>query len=169
MACQVKGTAFITGGGSGKFQCHRLRILALRIIGIGKATALAFAKNGIGALALADLNTSALESTCHEISIQFPNVQVEILQVNVVDEACVDSAVRKTVERFGGIDIGINCAGISGNPTPTDQMSLSEWQKVIDINQTGLWLCQRALIRQMLTQECVPSLHRVKLMFIDLV
>ncbi|KAJ5195458.1 uncharacterized protein N7498_008896 [Penicillium cinerascens] len=137
MACQVKGTAFITGGGSG----------------IGKATALAFAKNGIGALALADLNISALESTCHEINIQFPNVQVEMLQVNVADEACVDSAVRKTVERFGGIDIGINCAGISGNPTPTDQMSLSEWQKVIDINQTGLWLCQRAVIRQMLTQE----------------
>ncbi|KAJ5142367.1 uncharacterized protein N7443_007085 [Penicillium atrosanguineum] len=137
MACIVKGTAFITGGGSG----------------IGKATALAFAKSGISALALADLNISALESTRHEIETLFPDVQVETLQVNVADEVGVDSAVRKSVERFGSIEIGINCAGISGSPTPTDKMSLAEWQKVIDINQTGLWLSQRALIRQMLTQE----------------
>jgi NAD(P)-dependent dehydrogenase (short-subunit alcohol dehydrogenase family) len=59
------------------------------------------------------------------------------------------------VERFGSIDIGVNCAGISGNPTSTHEMSLAEWNKVIAINQTGVWLCQRALIRQMLTQEYV--------------
>ena len=125
--------------------------------GIGKATALAFAKNGISALALADVNIPALDSTRHDIKTLFPHVQVETLQVNVADEAGVNSAVRKTVERFGSIEIGINCAGISGNPTPTDQMSLAEWRKVIDINQTGLWLSQRALIRQMLTQEFVIS------------
>lgn len=78
---------------------------------------------------------------------------MEIFQVNVADEEAVEAAVNKTVETFGGIDIGINCAGISGTPTPTHLMSLSEWQKVIDVNQTGVWLCQRALIKQMLKQE----------------
>ncbi|KAJ5627293.1 hypothetical protein N7528_004720 [Penicillium herquei] len=137
MAFQVKGTAFITGGGSG----------------IGKATAITFAENGISALALVDLNLVVLEETRDEIKTRYPHVQVAIFQTNVAEEECVEAAIGKTVELFGSIDVGINCAGISGTPTPTHLMSLSEWQKVIDVNQTGVWLCQRALIRQMLKQE----------------
>ncbi|OQE84705.1 hypothetical protein PENNAL_c0026G05446 [Penicillium nalgiovense] len=137
MTSHVQGIAFITGGASG----------------IGKSTAFALAQNGISSLALVDLNLPLLENVQNEIRSQHSNVEVEIFQVNVADEASVDTAVHKTVERFGRIDIGVNCAGISGNPTPTHQMSLTEWKKVIDINQTGVWLCQRALIRQMLTQE----------------
>ncbi|KAJ5083895.1 hypothetical protein NUU61_008474 [Penicillium alfredii] len=137
MACYVSGIAFITGGGSG----------------IGRSTALAFAKGGIQGLALVDVNLQLLEHTRDEIRSQYPLIDVEILDANVADEASVDAAVRKTVERFGHIEIGVNCAGISGTPTPTHEMPLQEWQKVIGINQTGVWLCQRALVRQMLTQE----------------
>ena len=108
-------------------------------------------------MALVDLNLALLESTREELWTEYPGVDVEIFEVNVADEASVDTAVQKTVERFGSIDIGVNCAGISGNPTSTHEMSLAEWNKVIAINQTGLWLCQRALIRQMLTQEYVIS------------
>ena len=104
-------------------------------------------------MALGDLNLSLLENVQTEIRSQHPNVDVEIFKVDVADEASVDTAIQKTVERFRHIDIGVNCAGISGNPTSTHQMSLMEWKNVIDINQTGVWLCQRALIRQMLTQE----------------
>ncbi|KAJ5108140.1 hypothetical protein N7456_004815 [Penicillium angulare] len=137
MAYRVDGTAFITGGASG----------------IGKAAALTLAQNGIKALALIDLNLSVLESARDEILSKFGHVEVEILQVNVADESSVDAAVNNVAAKFGGIDIGINSAGISGTPTPTHLMSLSEWQKVVDVNQTGVWLCQRALIRQMLKQE----------------
>ncbi|KAJ6090337.1 hypothetical protein N7486_009152 [Penicillium sp. IBT 16267x] len=137
MAPMVKGTAFITGGASG----------------IGKSTAIAFAQNGIRALALLDLNLSLLEATRDEIRGQFPLIKVEIFEVNVADEESVEAAVTKVVDQFGSIEIGINCAGISGTPTPTHLMSLAEWQKVIDVNQTGVWLCQRALIQQMLKQE----------------
>lgn len=101
------------------------------------------------------MNVPLLEQTRDELCAQFPSLEVEILEVNVANESSVESAVQKTVERFGRVDIGINCAGISGNPTPTAEMSLAEWQKVIDVNQTGVWLCQRALIRQMLKQESV--------------
>ncbi|CAG7920232.1 unnamed protein product [Penicillium olsonii] len=137
MACHVQGIAFITGGASG----------------IGKSTAISLARNGINGLALLDLNLPLLEDVRCHIRSEYPNVDVEIFQVNVADEPSVETAVSATVKQFGRIDIGINCAGISGNPTPTHQMSLDEWRKVIDVNQTGLWLCQRALIRQMLTQE----------------
>jgi NAD(P)-dependent dehydrogenase (short-subunit alcohol dehydrogenase family) len=99
------------------------------------------------------LNLFLLERTRDELQAQFSNLEVEILEVNVANAESVNAAVERTAGRFGRIDIGINCAGISGTPTPTAQMSLAEWQKVIDVNQTGVWLCQRALIRQMLKQE----------------
>lgn len=155
MTCQVTGTAFITGGGSGT-RCKTPLSLSSQIangLGIGKSTALTLAQNGIGALALLDLNLPLLEATRDEIRSRFPHAEVEILRVDVADEASVQAAVHAVVQRFGRIDIGINCAGISGSPTPTHEMSLAEWQKVVDVNQTGVWLCQRALIRQMLQQE----------------
>ena len=123
------------------------------IIGIGKSNAFAVEKNGISTLAHLDVNMPLLERTRDEIQAQFPHIEVEVLQVNVADQTSIETAVRTLVEKAGRIDIGVNCAGISGSPTPTHEMSLSEWQKVVDINQTGLWLCQMALIRQMLKQE----------------
>jgi NAD(P)-dependent dehydrogenase (short-subunit alcohol dehydrogenase family) len=109
-------------------------------------------------LALLDLNLSILQATRDEVRAQFPLVTVEIFEVNVADEASVEAVVTNVVNQFGSIEIGINCAGISGTPTPTHLMSLMEWQKVIDVNQTGVWICQRALIRQMLKQEYVATI-----------
>ncbi|KAE8354374.1 hypothetical protein BDV28DRAFT_86445 [Aspergillus coremiiformis] len=137
MACKVTGTAFITGAASG----------------IGKTTALTLAKHGIISLALLDVNLAQLEGTRDEIRSAFPHVQVEIFQGDVTSEASVDETIQTIVSRFGSIDIAVHSAGISGIPTQTHEMSLSEWQKVIDINQTGVWLSQRGVIRQMLTQE----------------
>ncbi|KAE8149901.1 hypothetical protein BDV25DRAFT_140350 [Aspergillus avenaceus] len=137
MACKVSGIALITGAASG----------------IGKGTALAFARNGINALSLLDVNLSELESTRDELKVQFPDVEVVIMQVDVTNEMIVDDAIGKTVAQFGRIDIAVHAAGISGIPMSTHEMSVSNYQKVIDINQTGVWLCQKAVIRQMLTQE----------------
>ncbi|KAF7122205.1 hypothetical protein CNMCM5793_000162 [Aspergillus hiratsukae] len=137
MASQLQGTAFITGGASG----------------IGKATAHVFAKNGISGLVLADVNMALLAETIAELRIQHPQIRLAALQLDVTDEGAVEAAVRETAEKFGGIDIGVNAAGISCRPAPSHDMELADWQRVIDINQTGLWICQRALIRQMLKQE----------------
>ncbi|EDP52168.1 oxidoreductase, short-chain dehydrogenase/reductase family, putative [Aspergillus fumigatus A1163] len=139
MASQVQGTAFITGAASG----------------IGKATAHVLAKNGISAVALVDVNRALLEETKSELLSEHPRLRVAVHQVDVTDEASVEDAVRKTAEEFGQVDIGVNAAGIGGKPGPSHEMELSEWQRVIDINQTGVWMCQRALIRQMLKQEYV--------------
>ncbi|KAK9587626.1 hypothetical protein V6Z92_006554 [Aspergillus fumigatus] len=137
MASQVQGTAFITGAASG----------------IGKATAHVLAKNGISAVALVDVNRALFEETKSELLSEHPRLRVAVHQVDVTDEASVEDAVRKTAEEFGQVDIGVNAAGIGGKPGPSHEMELSEWQRVIDINQTGVWMCQRALIRQMLKQE----------------
>lgn len=142
MASQVQGTAFVTGAASG----------------IGKATVHVLAKNGISAVALVDVNRALLEETKSELLSEHPRLRVAVHQVDVRDEASVEDAVRKTAEEFGQVDIGVNAAGIGGKPGPSHEMELSEWQRVIDINQTGVWMCQRALIRQMLKQEYVLPL-----------
>ncbi|PKX97754.1 SDR family NAD(P)-dependent oxidoreductase [Aspergillus novofumigatus IBT 16806] len=139
MASQVQGTAFITGGASG----------------IGKATAHVLARNGISAVALVDVNLELLEETKRELLSENAQLRVAVFEVDVTDEVSVEDAVRKTAEEFGQIDIGVNAAGVSGKPGPSHETELSEWQRVIDINQTGVWMCQRALIRQMLKQEYV--------------
>lgn len=100
-----------------------------------------------------------LETTKEHLKSQHPQVDVMALIVDVTDEESVDKAVGQIVERFGKINIAINCAGIGGNPNPTANMPLKDWQKVIDVNQTGLWICQRAMIRQMLKQEYVIYLY----------
>lgn len=121
--------------------------------GIGRGTAHKLAQNGIKNLALLDVNISALENIRDELQAQYPTIQTLVLQTDVSDESSVATAIQKTTEKYGRIDIAINSAGISGNPCPTHELSLGEWKKVIDINQTGVWLCQRALIQQMLKQE----------------
>ncbi len=68
-------------------------------------------------------------------------------------EDSVQSAIDQTVKKFGRLDIAINNAGIGGNPAHTADQTLSEWQKVLDVNVNGVWLCQRAQIRQMLKQD----------------
>ncbi|KAA8646794.1 hypothetical protein EYZ11_009957 [Aspergillus tanneri] len=137
MATQVSGTAFITGGASG----------------IGRGSAEILAQNGITNLALVDLNLEQLRRTREDLQTRFPQVVVETLVADVSIEASVDHAVRDTALLFGRIDIAVHSAGISGQTGLIHELSLSDWQKVIDINQTGLWLCQRAVIRQMMAQE----------------
>ncbi|EAW13277.1 SDR family NAD(P)-dependent oxidoreductase [Aspergillus clavatus NRRL 1] len=135
--CQVKGTAFITGAASG----------------IGRATAHTLAKNGITGLALFDTNHELLLEVHRELLSQYPEVDITIAELDVRDETSVNQAIDSAAERFGRIDIGVNAAGISGAATRSHELALSDWQKVIDVNQKGLWLCQRAFIRQMLKQE----------------
>lgn len=122
-------------------------------LGIGQSAAYTFAQHGIRGLALVDVNATALEGTRDQLKSKYPQLEVLVILVDVTDEESVDTAVSKAADRFGRIDIAVNCAGIGGVPSPTSDMPLKDWQKVIDINQTGVWLCQRAMIRQMLKQE----------------
>ena len=100
-----------------------------------------------------DINATMLESTQNELKSKYPKLEILTKAADTSNEAAVDAAVNAAVEKFGQIDIAINCAGISGVVKKSAEMDLNDWQKVIDVNQTGVWLCQRAMIRQMLKQE----------------
>ncbi|PWY74161.1 NAD(P)-binding protein [Aspergillus eucalypticola CBS 122712] len=118
MAHLLRGTAFITGAGSG----------------IGADVAHKFIRNGISKLALVDSNSSNLQKVSE--SLKQTSLYVELLtaSLNVTNEAQVNNAVQKVATNFGRGDIGVNCAGVGDPGKPTHHLSLRDWQRAFDIN-----------------------------------
>lgn len=127
--------------------------LRQRNTGIGAGVARTFIQNGISKLALVDINLSILQKVSESLKQTFPNVELLTSAVDVTNEVHVDNAVQKAATTFGRVDIGVNSAGVGDPGEPTDRLSLKDWQRTVHINQTGVWLSQRALIQQMLTQK----------------
>ena len=70
----------------------------------------------------------------------------EALRVDVADAASVENAARDTLRRCGQVDVLVNNAGIAGPNMPTWEYPRDAWQKVLDIDLTGVFLCCRALV-----------------------
>lgn len=114
--------------------------------GIGKATADAFLADGwtVGLLAR---RAEVLEE------IAEGNPRAIPLPADVTDEAAVDAQFRAFVEQTGRLDALFNNAGMFGPPTTIDNISLADWQSVVDLNLTGMFLSARAAFRQMRKQD----------------
>ena len=114
--------------------------------GIGRGIALGLAAAGAN-VACFDLPESALDEVCGEIreagrgAIAVPG--------DVMDADMLVDAVRDAESEFGPLILAVNSAGIA-NAAPAEEMSLSQWQRVIDINVTGLFLSCQAESRAML-------------------
>jgi NAD(P)-dependent dehydrogenase (short-subunit alcohol dehydrogenase family) len=74
------------------------------------------------------------------------------VKTDVSQAAEVQTLVEKTVEKFGRLDVAFNNAGIEGNWIPVAEQSEEDWDRVIDINLKGTWLCLKFEIQQMLKQ-----------------
>jgi NAD(P)-dependent dehydrogenase (short-subunit alcohol dehydrogenase family) len=75
------------------------------------------------------------------------------MELDVCDETAVENSVKKTVESFGRIDVGVNVAGIAGTPGLTADMEEERWRKVIDINLNGVWRSHKSELKAMVQQE----------------
>ncbi|MFI2811520.1 MULTISPECIES: SDR family oxidoreductase [Microbulbifer] len=117
--------------------------------GLGRAMAEHLAKQN-ARLALVDVNEDALQASaeaCRELG-----ADVRTYVINVADEAEVDQGFARIRDDFGGLHVLVNNAGIMRDGMllkvkdgkVTDRMSLSQWQSVIDVNLTGVFLCGRA-------------------------
>jgi len=132
-------TIVVTGGGQG----------------LGRTIALSFAKNGAN-IALIDLNEEQLEESVALINAT--GVQVKYYLANVTNEEQVESTFKKINEDFNGIDGLINNAGIlrdgmfvkAKDGQVIKKMSLENFQSVIDVNLTGVFLCGREAAVQMI-------------------
>ena len=150
MAGELEGrVSIITGGGSG----------------MGRSTALMFAREG-AAVAVADVNNEGGEATAAQIEDLGGNAL--FVHTDVSSEQDVVNAVAETAGRFGQLDSIVTAAGISyanyleGDDDtdpflhPEESTSLKKptehWQKVIDVNLTGVMLCAREAARQMVNE-----------------
>lgn len=122
--------ALVTGAGSG----------------IGRASALAFAREGASVVA-ADIDGEAARATAAELGAG----RALALAADVSREDDSARMVRETVERFGRLDIFYQNAGVPQAARPVEEIGLTEWQRVIAVNLTALFLGAR---------EAVPVMKR---------
>jgi NAD(P)-dependent dehydrogenase (short-subunit alcohol dehydrogenase family) len=126
--------ALITGAGSG----------------IGRATARIFAREG-ARLVLADVVEAGGNETLQ--MTKEAGAEGIFVKCDVANEADVAATVARAITQYGRLDCAFNNAGIGGAGRLTHEYSLAEWNRVIAINLTGVWLCMRAEIEQMLKQK----------------
>jgi NAD(P)-dependent dehydrogenase (short-subunit alcohol dehydrogenase family) len=116
--------------------------------GIGKATALSFAREG-GKVVVCDINDANAKITASEILAM--GGEAIAIAVNIGNRDEVENSVIETVKHFGRLDAAVNCAGIAGPVS----MKLHEypdefWHQQLNVNLTGTWWCMKFQIAQML-------------------
>ncbi|MBW2268096.1 MAG: SDR family oxidoreductase [Deltaproteobacteria bacterium] len=125
--------ALVTGAGSG----------------IGSAIASALAEEG-AKVVVSDIAIAGGQETVGKIGDA--GGEATFVRADVGDAAEVEALVAKTVETYGRLDCAVNNAGIDGDVSRITECSLENWDRVLTANLTGVFLCMKSEISQMLKQ-----------------
>lgn len=128
-----KKVAFVTGAGTG----------------IGRTTALAFGKSN-AQVAVVDVNDDGGLQTAN--MIQETGGKAHFIKCDVSHSPEIKAAIEETVMRFGSLDFAFNNAGVEGEQSSTADCSEENWERVININLKGVWLCMKYQLAQMIKQ-----------------
>lgn len=125
--------------------------------GIGRATAIALGRAGADVV----VNYVAGEDEAEQVVAEIKGFGVRAYahQADVSDEAQVVGMVARMVEEFDTIDILVANAGLQRD-APSVEMTLAQWQKVIDVNLTGQFLCAREAVKEFVRRGVVPEVSR---------
>lgn len=118
--------------------------------GIGKAISLRLANAGAD-VAILDLNLQSVETVAKDI--EAIGRHAIPIQADVSRSEDVAAAVRNTLSKFERIDILVNNAGIAGKTVPLTDLEESDWDEVIAVNLSGVFLCCKAVIETMIAQD----------------
>jgi NAD(P)-dependent dehydrogenase (short-subunit alcohol dehydrogenase family) len=116
--------AFVTGAGSG----------------IGRATALAFAREGASVTA-ADISEQGSRETARLIEEQ--GGRALAVKCDVTRAEDVKAALDKTIEAFGRLDVAFNNAGVEQRNAAIAEFEEEEWDRILDTNLRGVFLCMK--------------------------
>ncbi|GFN13530.1 hypothetical protein AtubIFM55763_011716 [Aspergillus tubingensis] len=132
------GVALVTGASSG----------------IGKDVCFSLAEAGVESIVLADLNLpdEAILKECQKFSSR-PSFRAIAVVVDVIDEASVNDMVQCAVADFGRIDYCVHSAGISTKRSPTSDLNVEAFDKVMTTNSRGSMMVLRAVTHAMARQE----------------
>ncbi|MGW1541976.1 SDR family oxidoreductase [Streptomyces sp. NPDC002309] len=125
--------------------------------GIGKATAVALGRAGADVVVNYVAGSEEADKVVEEIA-SF-GVRAAAYQADVSDEDQVVAMTGRMVEEFGTIDILVANAGMQRD-APFTEMTLAQWQKVLDVNLTGQFLCAREAVKEFLRRGVVPEVSR---------
>jgi len=118
--------------------------------GIGKATALAFAKQGAKVVVAARRVSEGEETVA---LIREAGGEAFFVPTDVSKASEVEALVAACASKYGGLDYAVNNAGIEGTAfIPAAEYEEETWDKVIDVNLKGVWLCMKYEIREMLNR-----------------
>ncbi|HZD82947.1 MAG TPA: SDR family oxidoreductase [Nitrososphaeraceae archaeon] len=132
---QIRKTAIITGGSRG----------------IGKEVAILLAKKGINVV-ICSRNHNEINRVVDEIKAMYQVSEVLGLKCDISISIEVNSLIKSTIERFGGIDILINNAGIVFVKKLIDTLE-EEWDQTINTNLKGAFLCSKAVLPYMIHKK----------------
>ena len=124
-------TIFITGGNAG----------------IGKATALTFAKAGYN---VAIMGRRPEENEKVKLEVESAGAKCLAFSGDVTSREDIEKAISGTVETFGGLHCAFNNAGVEQVPTPLPEQTDNDYQKIIDVNVKGVWMCMQIQIPEMI-------------------
>ncbi len=129
--------------------------------GIGKACCLRFAEEGakVAVLDIAMEDAVATAAECEKLSGQ----PALALHCNVADAASVDAAFNAVADAYGGLDVVVASAGIYSGQLLVE-VPLAAWQKVIDVDLTGVFLTNQAAAKIMMKQTCGGSMINISSM-----
>jgi NAD(P)-dependent dehydrogenase (short-subunit alcohol dehydrogenase family) len=123
--------AFVSGGGTG----------------IGRAASVAFAAEG-ASVAVIGRTTAELDETVSRIVSA--GGQAIAIQCDVSKPEDVQRAIARTVDTYGRLDLAFNNAGVENRAAPVADISLDEWDRILDINLRGVFICMKYQIAEML-------------------
>jgi len=126
---------------------YKVAIVTGGASGIGKATAIAFARLG-AKVVVADTKDGAETVAL----IKKAGGEGLFIHCDVSQEKDVKSMVEETIKTYGRLDYGVNNAGVEGVQTSLQDLSEKDWDRTININLKGVWLCMKHEIPYMLQQ-----------------
>jgi len=117
-------------------------------LGIGRATCELLAREGASVAV-----TDRLEEEGRAVvsAIESAGGAARYWEMDVTEEERVREVLADVAAAFGGLDVLVNNAGIAGSSAPTDQVTVEDWQRVMDVNVKGVFLC---------TKHAIPHLRR---------
>jgi NAD(P)-dependent dehydrogenase (short-subunit alcohol dehydrogenase family) len=126
---------------------NKIALVTGAATGIGRATAIALAKEGAKVM-VTDINETEGLETVNRIKKE--GGQAKFFQLDVSKKEQVDAAVMEIFTTEGALDLAVNNAGIGGVPSALHEIKLEDWKRMMDINLTGVFLCLQAELKCML-------------------